>query len=816
MLLSRARRSYEHSESSTPQSGSSTGTSLDEGEISGVDVEHGQKKEGKAGDRHRRSASSSDATPRPAAVIPRVLFGTTAGAQQEHPAHRQSLDTYNDDDLLSVAGLDLRVAAGGHNPNKNIFTSDSFFSFARPRFSSHQDSIQQIQNTHHTASRRLAGFLSSSPSRSPQRSHSHSRSDTNSKGGLAVPSAESREHTNVMASSVSSANTLSKGHTSPSKASARTYDSKLVSREMHRLGTLSPAHSHSHTLASSLTANPSSSTLALAPSSASIATSGTYVGGSSSVLGVPSGAISVNSGHVIALGMGGLDRDNPWGTLHVHVLPLFNEEPLRVPIEDLNTLVKKHIQAVLSASPSKALSTLENDALELVGAGMITLNAKLVGFGEAKFSSDSKLPNVDEDLLLPRLVEIWSFFWDQILPYVEGVLLPLQTDPLLSSLYRNPKQHRTSSPTRQGAKPSSFSPSYGSPSSMSYGSPGSTTSSYATSTTTIDVRSIALRAFRDKVVLPLHASLLARLSPPLVRETLLVLTSQKSHRVNPHPHTHTHPASLSPSNPYLHRPTNHTHSQADAQPTTGSLLRALSSALQSQAQHHQAHNRTSTHSPNSPRSLYTHTSPHSYGRTQVPGAHASIFGSSISLGVGGMIGRAPSFLSGGTPRDRRGRVAGKGKGSTASLGGRVDEDGGELGTAVATKRRFGRVGSYELDGRDVDLEGDEYDGGETPRVGVGAERLREREKERERGRVVLESLRSPAAFHNDDDAAGYHRASVGGWGLGAGSEEHVGGEEEEDDEDEQMDWDQAQAVVERMVGMKPMESPTETTRRRGT
>jgi hypothetical protein len=75
--------------------------------------------------------------------------------------------------------------------------------------------------------------------------------------------------------------------------------------------------------------------------------------------------------------------------------------------EDLNILVKRHIQTVVSQSYSKALSTLESDASDLIAAGMVTLNAKLVG--------------LEDDKLLGRVVEIWVFFWDQVLPYVEGV-----------------------------------------------------------------------------------------------------------------------------------------------------------------------------------------------------------------------------------------------------------------------------------------------------------------------------------------------------------------------------------------------------------
>lgn len=70
-------------------------------------------------------------------------------------------------------------------------------------------------------------------------------------------------------------------------------------------------------------------------------------------------------------------------------------------------LVKRHIQLVVSSSPSKALTTLENDASELIASGMVTLNAKLSG--------------IDDEKLVPRVVEVWGFFWDQVLTYLEGV-----------------------------------------------------------------------------------------------------------------------------------------------------------------------------------------------------------------------------------------------------------------------------------------------------------------------------------------------------------------------------------------------------------
>lgn len=51
--------------------------------------------------------------------------------------------------------------------------------------------------------------------------------------------------------------------------------------------------------------------------------------------------------------------------------------------------------------------TLATDARELIGAGMVTINAKMA--------------SLSDELLPSRLVDLWSFFWDHILPYIEGV-----------------------------------------------------------------------------------------------------------------------------------------------------------------------------------------------------------------------------------------------------------------------------------------------------------------------------------------------------------------------------------------------------------
>ncbi|KAJ7675092.1 HbrB-like-domain-containing protein [Mycena rosella] len=431
----------------------------------------------------------------------------------------------------------------------------------------------------------------------------------------------------------------SKTHTSPSKASyGRTYDSKLVSREMHRLGNL--AHLPAG-LAPGLSQAPSVTSLALpAP------------------------------GSMAQVSLASTSSADPWGALHVHVLPLFNGEPLRIPIEDLNVLVKRHISSVVSSSLSKAIATLEHDAAELISAGMVTLNAKLSG--------------ADDDSLIKRIIDVWSFFWDQVLTYVEGVLLPLHTDPILSTLYRKP--HRPTSP-RQTSKGNI------------------STSSIQLASNYIDVRTVALRSFRDKVIVPLAPRLRACIinrqenaqetpAQPRLQQMLLVLTSQSRQRPPP--------ISLTSAPP---QPSTSEAAIAD-------LLRAV--------------------------------------RSPRPQFDAKATATPISPA------RAPSFLSGGLPRDRRGRIAQK----SNLIGIKVVEDG----------------------------EDDNF-GDETPRVAQG---LTERERERE----FLEALRSP-----DLD----HTGVKGGWGLGPGGGPLEAKQEEEEDEPP-MNWDEAQAVVERMVGISSVQS----------
>lgn len=472
--------------------------------------------------------------------------------------------------------------------------------------------------------------------------HSHSRAESGSTTTSALTPGSM---------STSSILPTPKSHTSPSKASYRTYDSKLVSREMHRLGNL--AH-HPSALAPQLSSAPSVTALTLPPQGMS--------------------QVNVSSASM----------SDPWGALHVHVLPLFNGEPLSIPIEELNKLVKRHIQGVVSLSPPKALANLENDVSELIASGMVTLNSKLQG--------------IDDEKLVARVVEIWGFFWDQVLTYLEGVLLPLQTDPVLLSLSRTPKSHRGTSPNRQNGNIVSVASVMNSPSSSQ-----------------IDVRSVALKSFRDRVILPPFQRLFARLSlpnrqdsfqeafsyqQPRLQQMLLVLSSQSRQL----------PVTFS-----LTIPTR--------QPTAGEA--AINDLLRLVRNPHPQSDSVNQKFKNSP----------------------------------AFQARTPTFLSGGIPRDRRGRIAQKGKIPPALSHSQKSED------------LFGE---------------------ETPRKGPVSYVI---EMEREREREMLEALRSP------DIERVAARASIGGWGLGGGHEEKTRLGQEEEEDEPPSDWDQTQTVVERMVGI---------------
>ncbi|EXX69845.1 Bit61p [Rhizophagus irregularis DAOM 197198w] len=113
---------------------------------------------------------------------------------------------------------------------------------------------------------------------------------------------------------------------------------------------------------------------------------------------------SVTSKELEKMEQSGQQHDT-WGSLAVKVLPLFNGEGLKLSIEDLNELVRRCIN-------DRSIQLLYDGINELLESGMFTLNGKLVG--------------VPDEKLVSRLVELWSFYFGTVIPYFEGVFLPLQ------------------------------------------------------------------------------------------------------------------------------------------------------------------------------------------------------------------------------------------------------------------------------------------------------------------------------------------------------------------------------------------------------
>ena len=133
--------------------------------------------------------------------------------------------------------------------------------------------------------------------------------------------------------------------------------------------------------------------------------------------------------------------------------------------------------------------------------------------------------------------------------------------------------------------------------------------------------------------------------------------------------------------------------------------------------------------------------------------------------------RTPTFLSGGIPRDRRGRIAQKGKIPPTSHDQRNDV--------------FGE---------------------ETPRKGPVSYII---EMEREHEREMLEALRFVIGIcraftlllifsmscRSPDIELVADRGSIGGWGLGGGHEENTRLGQEEEEDEPPSDWDQAQVCL---------------------
>ncbi|KAG4304019.1 hypothetical protein PORY_002542 [Pneumocystis oryctolagi] len=103
--------------------------------------------------------------------------------------------------------------------------------------------------------------------------------------------------------------------------------------------------------------------------------------------------------------------DDAWLLLCMKILPLFNGEGLLVPVENLNNLIRLHIK---KRCIEKKMGLFVKELRGLIETGIKCFDANLISLS-------------DEKMVL-RLVELWSFFFGTVLPYIEAIFLPLQTE----------------------------------------------------------------------------------------------------------------------------------------------------------------------------------------------------------------------------------------------------------------------------------------------------------------------------------------------------------------------------------------------------
>lgn len=110
-------------------------------------------------------------------------------------------------------------------------------------------------------------------------------------------------------------------------------------------------------------------------------------------------------------GLNNMTPDDAWEFLKARLLAVFSDEHVPIAVEDLNKLVSIHVQrCVMKRDPSLIIGDLEN----LLHTGFSSLHHTLRG--------------VNDERLVPNLVEMWMNVFGSILPFMQAVFLPLDQE----------------------------------------------------------------------------------------------------------------------------------------------------------------------------------------------------------------------------------------------------------------------------------------------------------------------------------------------------------------------------------------------------
>ena len=225
--------------------------------------------------------------------------------------------------------------------------------------------------------------------------------------------------------------------------------------------------------------------------------------GMTSDLGIPTPGLA-------SFGLQNMGADDAWPLLRARLLNIFEGEDLRTPVEDFNRLVSIHLQrCVQRRTPGMIL----DDLRDLLQTGFLSL--------------DQTLRGIQEERLVPHLVEIWSFAFGTVLPFMQAVFLPLDLEfkghGILLSSKEAAEFWASASHSNTVKRPTTST-------SVTHFNPPA--AARAPPKTPLDVRAIVLHAFRDTVVLPRHDTLLAIFSR-LSLESIYVSISRPSFDLPP-------------------------------------------------------------------------------------------------------------------------------------------------------------------------------------------------------------------------------------------------------------------------------------------
>jgi hypothetical protein len=105
-----------------------------------------------------------------------------------------------------------------------------------------------------------------------------------------------------------------------------------------------------------------------------------------------------------------INVDQVWLDMKSRVLPLYNGDGLKAPVEELN----EQLCLLLRSLPPTQLL---DQSMDVFNEGAMVLFTKLI-----------QCTQDDVGKVLPMLVEMWSFFFGHVLTSLEGVFLPLQLE----------------------------------------------------------------------------------------------------------------------------------------------------------------------------------------------------------------------------------------------------------------------------------------------------------------------------------------------------------------------------------------------------